>query len=80
MSNARIVGPEYPHKLTSDWEPPYRQLRLKELVLDRTDHDMATMKTGRIGRALIRLCTIEAPDAGERACDGTRRYRRARSA
>ena len=47
-SNARIVGPEYPHKLTSDWEPPYRQLRLKELVLDRTDHDMATMQMAQM--------------------------------
>lgn len=47
-SNAPIVGADYPHHLTFDWEPPYRQQRLKDLVLDRTDHDIETMRSAQI--------------------------------
>ena len=47
-SNARIVGPEYPHHLTYDWDAPYRQQRLKELVLDRSGHDIGTMRSAQM--------------------------------
>lgn len=33
-ANTKIVGPDYPHFLTFDWERPYRQRRLDELVID----------------------------------------------
>ena len=41
-ANARVVGPDYPHHLTYDWETEYRQQRIKELVLDRNGHDVAS--------------------------------------
>ena len=30
-ANARIVGPDYPHHLTYDWDAAFRQQRVKEL-------------------------------------------------
>jgi penicillin amidase len=42
-ANARIVGPDYPYLVTLDWDAGYRQQRIKELILDRTGHDMSTM-------------------------------------
>ena len=36
-ANARIVGPDYPHHLTYDWDPEYRQQRVKELIVDRDE-------------------------------------------
>lgn len=47
-SNTRIVGPDYPYLLTYDWGPMFRQERIKDLVLDRTGHDMATMKRAQL--------------------------------
>jgi Protein related to penicillin acylase len=32
-ANTKIVGPDYPHLLTFDWEEPYRQARVDELVI-----------------------------------------------
>ena len=46
-ANARIVGPDYPHFLTYDWDAPYRQQRIKELVLDRSGHDVASMRAAQ---------------------------------
>ena len=46
-ANARIVGPDYPHHLTYDWETEYRQQRIKELVLDRNGHDVASMRAAQ---------------------------------
>jgi penicillin amidase len=47
-ANARIVGPDYPHHLTFDWEAPYRKQRLGELVLERSGHDLATMRAAQL--------------------------------
>lgn len=33
-ANSRIVGPDYPYFLTFDWEEPYRQERIEELIVD----------------------------------------------
>ena len=33
-ANAKIVGPDYPYFLTFDWEEPWRQDRVKNLVVD----------------------------------------------
>ncbi len=35
-ANTKIVGPDYPHLLTFDWEEPYRQQRIDELVINAT--------------------------------------------
>lgn len=33
-ANTKIVGPDYPHFLTFDWDEPYRQNRIDELVIN----------------------------------------------
>ena len=43
-ANQRIHGPDYPHFLTQDWAPPWRQQRIEQL-LEKTDkHDLASMQ------------------------------------
>jgi penicillin amidase len=46
-ANARMVDPDYPHLLTYDWESPFRQQRIKELIFDRDKHDMASMRSAQ---------------------------------
>ena len=46
-ANARIVGPDYPHHLTYDWDVEYRLDRIKELILDRGSHDVASMRAAQ---------------------------------
>jgi penicillin amidase len=46
-ANARVGGPDYPHHLTFDWEPAYRQQRIRELVLDRSGHDSGSMRAAQ---------------------------------
>ena len=46
-ANAAIVGPDYPHHLTYDWDPEYRQQRVKELIVDRDGHDIASMRAAQ---------------------------------
>jgi penicillin G amidase len=46
-ANARMVDPDYPHLLTYDWESPFRQERLKQLVFDADKHDMASMRAAQ---------------------------------
>jgi penicillin amidase len=46
-ANARIVPPEYPHHLTFDWDAPFRQQRVDELILERSGHDVASMRTAQ---------------------------------
>jgi penicillin G amidase len=46
-ANARIVGPDYPYHLTYDWDADYRQQRIKQLVLDRDGHDVASMRAAQ---------------------------------
>ena len=33
-ANTKIVGPDYPYMLTLDWEEPWRQQRVDELIVD----------------------------------------------
>ena len=68
-ANARIVGPNYPHHLTYDWDPDYRQQRVAELIIGRGDHDMASMRAAQsdaFDPAFSRLQTlmIAAAQAG----------------
>jgi penicillin amidase len=46
-ANARIVGPDYPHHLTYDWDVAYRLQRIKQLILDRDGHDVASMRAAQ---------------------------------
>jgi penicillin amidase len=46
-ANARIVGPDYPYHLTYDWDVEYRLNRIKELIVDRDSHDVASMRAAQ---------------------------------
>ena len=46
-ANARIVDPGYPHHLTYDWDPAFRQQRVKELIFDQDKHDIASMRAAQ---------------------------------
>ena len=46
-ANAKIVGPDYPHFLTYDWDPEYRQRRVQELIIDKDGHDIASMRAAQ---------------------------------
>jgi penicillin amidase len=46
-ANARIGGSHYPHFLTFDWDPPYRQQRIEELIAERGGHDAASMRAAQ---------------------------------
>jgi penicillin amidase len=46
-ANARMVDAGYPHFLTYDWESPFRQQRIKELIFDRDKHDIASMRAAQ---------------------------------
>ena len=46
-ANARIVGPDYPFHLTYDWDTEYRQERIKDLVINRDGHDVASMRAAQ---------------------------------
>ena len=57
-ANARIVPPSYAHVLTLDWDPPFRQQRIEELVLNRGGHDLASMRAAQadtLSLAALRL-------------------------
>jgi penicillin amidase len=43
-ANQRIHGADYPHFITSDWEPAYRQQRIDALLAARPKHDLASMQ------------------------------------
>jgi penicillin amidase len=41
-ANEKIVGPHYPHFLTSEWALPYRAKRIAALLNAKSAHDMAS--------------------------------------
>ena len=46
-ANQRIVEPDYPHFLTSEWAPPWRQQRIEAVLRSRPTHtldDMAALQ------------------------------------
>lgn len=55
-ANTKIVGPDYPHLLTFDWEEPYRMDRVDELVVDAPGKH--TMETSRLAQADIRSAAL----------------------
>src|SRR5581483_9353799 len=46
-ANAPIVGHDYPYFLTYDWDVPYRQERINQLIIERAGHDVATMRAAQ---------------------------------
>jgi penicillin amidase len=57
-ANARMVDPDYPHLLTYDWDPPFRQQRIKQLIFDSDKHDMASMRAAQtdvLSLAIVKL-------------------------
>lgn len=68
-ANARMVDPDYPHFLTYDWDPPFRQQRVKELIFDQDKHDIGTMRAAQadvLSPAIVKLqpLMIAAAQAG----------------
>ena len=68
-ANARMVDPDYHHHLTFDWDPAFRQQRIKELIFDRSQHDIGTMQTAQadvLSLAILKLqpMMIAAAQAG----------------
>jgi penicillin amidase len=41
-ANQKIIGPDYPHFLTSEWALPYRARRITDLLNAKSAHDMAS--------------------------------------
>jgi len=60
-ANASIVGPYYPHHLTYDWDPEYRQQRVKELIVDREGHDIASMRAAQADVLSLAIARLQAP-------------------
>jgi penicillin amidase len=57
-ANARIVALSYPHLLTLDWDPAFRQQRIDQLVLSHGGHDLASMRAAQadtLSLAALRL-------------------------
>lgn len=48
-SNTKMVGPGYPHLVTYDWDEPWRQKRIDELIVDAAGKQ--TMATSRNAQA-----------------------------
>jgi penicillin amidase len=68
-ANARMVDPDYPHHLTFDWDAPFRQQRVKELIFDQDKHDMTSMRAAQadvLSLAIVQLqpLMIAAAQAG----------------
>jgi penicillin G amidase len=56
-ANARMVDASYPHHLTYDWDPSFRQQRIKQLVFDADKHDLASMRAAQTD--VLSLATVK---------------------
>jgi len=75
-ANHKIVGPEYPHFLASDWAPPYRQQRIEQLLAAKARHsidDMAAMHADQLSLATQRLLPWLLRATSEHALAGAAR-------
>jgi penicillin amidase len=43
-ANQRIHAPDYPHFLTSEWAPPYRQRRIEQLLAAKPKHTLDSLR------------------------------------
>lgn len=58
-ANARMVDPDYPYHLTYDWDPPFRQQRIKELVFDHNEHDLASMRAAQLDVVSLAIAKLQ---------------------
>ena len=56
-ANQRIHAADYPHFITSDWEPTYRQQRIDTLLAARPKHDAASMQG--VHKDLLSMSTVK---------------------
>jgi penicillin amidase len=69
-ANNRVVGPDYPHLITTRWEPPYRAERIEALLAARERHDIegtAALQLDEVSlaaRALLPLLLAAEPAPG----------------
>lgn len=57
-ANQRIHGTDYPHFLTQDWAPSYRQERIEKMLQERPRHDLDSMREvhgDQLSLATVRL-------------------------
>ena len=72
-ANQRVHDADYPHYLTSEWAPPYRQQRIEQLLRARPKHsieDMATMQADVLSLATQRLLPWLQRAGSEHALSG----------
>ncbi len=77
-ANARMVDPDYPHHLTYDWDAPFRQQRVKELIFDHDKHDIASMRAAQadvLSLAIVRAATLDDRGGPGQRLGGQRRAR-----
>lgn len=43
-ANNRIIPPDFPYYISSSWDPPYRAIRIEQLIEARRDHDVASFE------------------------------------
>jgi penicillin amidase len=58
-ANARMVDPDYPHHLTYDWDPSFRQQRIKELIFDKAEHDLASMAAAQMDVTSLAVARLQ---------------------
>jgi penicillin amidase len=68
-ANARIVDRHYPYFLTFDWDWPFRQQRIEELILSRGGHDAASMQAAQAD-----VLSLEARQLKPLLIDAARRW------
>ncbi len=56
-ANQRIHAADYPHFITSDWEPPYRKDRIEALLAARNVHDLSSMQA--VQKDQLSLSTVK---------------------
>jgi penicillin amidase len=69
-ANARLPSPAGPRALTLDWDAPFRQQRIEQLLDGRDRHDVASMRAMQadvLSLAALRLKTLMIAAAGRAA-------------
>jgi penicillin G amidase len=68
-ANARIITPGDGHLLTLDWDAPFRQRRIQELIIDSSEHNVNSMKAAQadvlsLADARLQTLMIASAQAG----------------
>ncbi len=70
-ANARMVDPDYPHLLTYDWDAPFRQQRVKELIFDQDKHDIASMRAAQADVLSLAIARLQPMMIAAAQADGS---------